>query len=906
MSGMLLLRRRLHQGCLTSRFSQIRHYALIGKPSQNQKPIWSLPDSPARTRFAPSPTGYLHLGSLRTALFNYLLAQATGGQFIIRLEDTDQTRFVEDAEQRLYQDLKWAGLSWDEGPDMGGPFGPYKQSDRLDLYRQHANMLLDRDHAFRCFCSKEDLEFNLQQATSSGATAHYPGTCTAIPRGESDRRAANGEPHIIRFKTSETPVTAPDLVYGAYKKAEREDNFIIMKSDGFPTYHFANVVDDHFMKITHVIRGAEWLISTPKHVELYNAFGWQPPNFAHVGLLVDHQRQKLSKRDIDNIGISVFRDTKILPEALLNFSVLLGWDPSLQNKPHLDKRGRLTVDEMKQNFTMKFTRGDIVVDLVKLKYFQNRFIRDLISGAVADPVALSNRILKPIHTELLQLDEKLSTQKTGLDLAVGVDGLDSIGGLTMRRTAGRTEEYIHQVLKAWKGPIDDHNQFIRDNVYAFWPPSKAAYRDSYAELQDGMRRIVLKKTKKIYENTDISRVMVNFRYRLAMIPEEQWDLETVGNKAKELADAVEYYDTKKEHAMSHGAGWKFLRWGLLNSMAGLSVVPIMLLLGREETLRRLREARKIASKLEEQAAVAAKAKQQELVQSKVRISYMGNPLGEDLKKVEEAAAEEPRNVKVPIKREVEIPSKTEHFLRPLHESRSDSGPFPSKVPNRSYSLDGSPPIQFLDQQDFKAGYRHILPRSKEDEEKHPGQRGSTERRGPADPQAPRQPKWDPNFPPKRPGPMLRALHPDGGAEPTGEPTEEPAPIVVDRGPFAAGEPLKNLKAHIEHVRLMNLDRKIRADKRLRRERLKQRRPDYERMEPLGGLPRDLHEYGNGPFWLGEVDYHPLRPQVRLRPHLPEAEEEDVSEGDVSGDASTKSDGAQTFRRVWHSPRRKKA
>lgn len=174
-----------------------------------------------------------------------------------------------------------------------------------------------------------------------------------ISIAESDRRAANGEPHIIRFKTAETPVSAPDLVYGAYKKAEREDNFIIMKSDGFPTYHFANVVDDHFMKITHVIRGAEWLISTPKHVELYNAFGWQPPHFAHVGLLVDHQRQKLSKRDIDNIGISVFRDTNILPEALLNFSVLLGWDPSLQNKPHLDKRGRLTLDEMKQNVSQE-------------------------------------------------------------------------------------------------------------------------------------------------------------------------------------------------------------------------------------------------------------------------------------------------------------------------------------------------------------------------------------------------------------------------------------------------------------------------------------------------------------------------------------------------------------------------
>lgn len=370
MSNLLLLRRRLHAGYLSSRLNQVRHYALIGKPSQNQKPLWALPDFPARTRFAPSPTGYLHLGSLRTALFNYLLAQATGGQFIVRLEDTDQTRFVHDAESRLYEDMRWAGLAWDEGPDKGGPFGPYKQSERLGLYRQHVDMLLEKDHAFRCFCSKGDLEFNLQQATSTGATAHYPGTCMGIPKPESDRRAANGEPHVVRFKTSEVPVSAPDLVYGAYKKAQREDNFIIMKSDGFPTYHFANVVDDHFMEISHVIRAAEWLISTPKHVELYNAFGWKPPNFAHVGLLVDHQRQKLSKRDIDNVGISVFRDANIMPEALLNFSVLLGWDPSLQNRPHLDKRGRMTLEEMKQNVSHTFPGYSVGRTLIKTVHLE--------------------------------------------------------------------------------------------------------------------------------------------------------------------------------------------------------------------------------------------------------------------------------------------------------------------------------------------------------------------------------------------------------------------------------------------------------------------------------------------------------------------------------------------------------
>lgn len=256
MSGFLLLRKSPHVRCLSSRLSQVRHYALIGKPTAAVEPRWVLPKTPARTRFAPSPTGYLHLGSLRTALYNYLLAQATGGQFVLRLEDTDQSRLVSDAEQVLYDDLRWAGLLWEEGPDKGGPFGPYRQSERLELYRQHADALLESGHAFRCFCTKQEMDFNVAQANARGGAVYYPGTCTHVELGESERRAANGEPHVIRFKPAEEPVPAQDLVYGTYRKAEREDSFIIMKSDGFPTYHFANVVDDHFMEITHVIRGA--------------------------------------------------------------------------------------------------------------------------------------------------------------------------------------------------------------------------------------------------------------------------------------------------------------------------------------------------------------------------------------------------------------------------------------------------------------------------------------------------------------------------------------------------------------------------------------------------------------------------------------------------------------------------
>ncbi|KAG8161858.1 hypothetical protein KVR01_008845 [Diaporthe batatas] len=716
MSNLLLLRRRLHIASLSSRCTQIRRYALIGKPNKTQKPIWSLPESPARTRFAPSPTGYLHLGSLRTALFNYLLAQATGGQFILRLEDTDQKRFVEDAESRLYRDLRWAGLNWDEGPDKGGPFGSYKQSERLDLYRQHVDMLLEQDKAFRCFCSKEDLYFHLQQATDSGAPAHYPGTCMGISKSESDRRAANGEEHVVRFKTSDVPVSAPDLVYGTYKKAEREDNFIIMKTDGFPTYHFANVVDDHFMKITHVIRGAEWLISTPKHIELYNAFGWQPPSFAHVGLLVDHQRQKLSKRDIDNIGISVFRDTNILPEALLNFSVLLGWDPNLQNRPHLDKRGRMTLEEMKANFSLKFTRGDIVVDLAKLKFFQTRFTRDLISGAAVDPTALRQRILTPISSELARLDRQLFKQPVS-GLVAEIVGDEPKKRISPEREWKRLEEeYIHEVLKASKAPLDNHRQFIRDNLYAFFPPSTLAYKNSFNEFQSSMNRIKLEQKEKRILNVDISKVLLYFRNSLGELTEENWTLENVGDKAKELADSVTYYSTEKDQLMDHGAGWKFLRWALFVGSPGLSVVPMMVLLGQKETLKRLRIARQCAAVKEEQLGLEAKrAKRQAELGHYAGINRRSTGDGQ---RSPFDQVSEPRNVKV--RKHNNDPTRTQNeakaFLRPTHPELHlpEKGPFwsqprPQPVPDREPEAERPAlPPQHISPEEFKTGQRHIL------------------------------------------------------------------------------------------------------------------------------------------------------------------------------------------------------
>lgn len=221
--------------------------------------------------------------------------------------------------------MKWAGLTWDEGPDVGGPFGPYRQSERLSLYDEHSDRLIEEGKAYRCFCPPDELAAH-KLAHRDHNSPPPPNPCIHISAEESSERAAKGESHCVVFKASPEPTEIQDIVYGSFKRKLPESDFILRKTDGFPTYHFANVVDDHAMKITHVIRGAEWLVSTPKHVELYKALQWEPPAFAHVGLLVDPQRQKLSKRAL-GADLSSYKQERIIPSALLNFVALLGWSP---------------------------------------------------------------------------------------------------------------------------------------------------------------------------------------------------------------------------------------------------------------------------------------------------------------------------------------------------------------------------------------------------------------------------------------------------------------------------------------------------------------------------------------------------------------------------------------------------
>ncbi|XP_012278507.1 probable glutamate--tRNA ligase, mitochondrial [Orussus abietinus] len=273
-----------------------------------------------RVRFAPSPTGYLHLGGLRTALYNYLFARANGGSFILRIEDTDQSRVLPGAIEKLQEDLFWAGVITDEDPIRGGPTGPYVQSKRLEIYHEQVAKLLKYGSAYRCFCSERRLELVRREAVRTKQIPKYDNRCRHLTETEINEKLTRGENHCIRFKLSSDVEPFEDMVYGkiTYDVTRNEGDPVIIKADGFPTYHFANVVDDHLMEISHVLRGVEWQISTPKHLMMYKAFGWLPPQFGHLPLLLNSDGSKLSKRQGD-VRVDAYREQGIFPLALVNY-----------------------------------------------------------------------------------------------------------------------------------------------------------------------------------------------------------------------------------------------------------------------------------------------------------------------------------------------------------------------------------------------------------------------------------------------------------------------------------------------------------------------------------------------------------------------------------------------------------
>lgn len=327
----------------------------------------------ARTRIAPSPTGQdLHIGNAYTALVNYVVARKSGGQFIIRIEDTDRTRLVEGSEDRILQSLAWLGIPHNEGPDIGGPYAPYRQSERLPVYKKYADELIESGHAYYCFCTPQRLEQMRKAQEAEHKPPMYDGTCKNIDLSEAKKRVATGERHVIRLNVPDEGETKfNDIIRGEIVFENKLiDDQVLLKSDGFPTYHLGVVVDDHIMNITHIIRGEEWISSTPKHILLYKFFGWDAPNIGHVSVLRNPDRSKLSKRK-NPVWVSWFKEQGFLPDAIRNYLATMAWS-------FPDGRDIFSTQEMIDVFDISQLKTTApIFDLEKLRWMNGEYIRKM-------------------------------------------------------------------------------------------------------------------------------------------------------------------------------------------------------------------------------------------------------------------------------------------------------------------------------------------------------------------------------------------------------------------------------------------------------------------------------------------------------------------------------------------------
>ncbi len=415
-----------------------------------------------RTRIAPSPTGIAHLGTAYTAMRNLAIAKQAGGQFIVRIEDTDRERYVEGAVQVIFDALKWLGLPYDEAPGVGGPYAPYTQSERLPIYQDQIKTLLENGTAYYCFCTKERLDQVRSDQQSRKELPRYDKFCRHISLDEAKKRVENGEKYVIRLKVPETGVTiCQDVVRGPIEfQNSGIDDQVLLKSDGYPTYHLGVVVDDHLMKITHIIRGEEWLSSTPKHVLIYQAFGWDLPIFAHLPVIRNKDHSKMSKRKND-VSILSHRDKGYLPEAINNFLALMGWS-------HPEKKEIFSLDEFLKLFTLeRITLTAPVYDIEKLNWLNGMYLREMSDAQLTErlaPFIPSDCPLSLVAPILPLIKERLVTLKDFEELTTFFyrDITVEQGVLTKKSTL---EEVVAQ-LAATKSSLEaiDDKDWTSENI----------------------------------------------------------------------------------------------------------------------------------------------------------------------------------------------------------------------------------------------------------------------------------------------------------------------------------------------------------------------------------------------------------------------------------------------------------
>lgn len=390
-----------------------------------------------RTRFAPSPTGYMHIGNLRTALYEYLIAKSQGGKFILRIEDTDQERFVEGATEIIYHTLKMTGLKHDEGPDIGGEYGPYIQSERMGMYMDYAKELVEKGQAYYCFCTKERLD-SLKSSNEKGdAFAKYDRHCLGLSQEEIQKNLDAGLPFVIRQKMpTEGTTTFHDVVYGdiTVENAELDDQ-ILMKADGYPTYNFANVIDDHLMKITHVVRGSEYLSSTPKYNLLYEAFGWEAPVYVHLPAVMRDAHHKLSKRHGDKSFEDLVREGYLV-EAIVNYIALLGWSPS-------DNTEIFSLQELEKAFHISgLSKSPSIFDIKKLTWLNGEYIKNMNPDTFY--LLAESRLKQAIQKETLDLKKIAILLQTRLETLNDIPRMVTFFDTLPEYS---TELYIHKKMK---------------------------------------------------------------------------------------------------------------------------------------------------------------------------------------------------------------------------------------------------------------------------------------------------------------------------------------------------------------------------------------------------------------------------------------------------------------------------
>jgi glutamyl-tRNA synthetase len=497
---------------------------------------------PIRVRIAPSPTGPFHAGGARTALYNWLFARHHGGVFVLRIEDTDRTRYSAAAEADMIESLRWLGLDWDEGPDVGGPHSPYVQSQRVEIHRHYANVLLDSGHAYRCFCTPERLEQRRQEFKARKENSGYDRHCRDLPPEEVAANLQAGRPFVIRLKMPLDGVTVVhDLIRGdmAFGNALLEDT-ILLKSDGFPTYHLANIVDDHLMEISHVMRGDEWVSSTPIHIVVYDAFGWQPPVFAHLPLILSPTgKGKMSKRKIVSadgkeypVMVREFRQAGYLPEAMVTILARTGW--------------------AYDDHTEIFTREELI----------EKFSLEKVNSA---PAAFS-------YDKLLWMNSHYIRQMAPEDLAQRCLPFLQKAGLVSNRVSAQEHELLGRVVPLFRERIHTLRDIVEQAAYFF--TRELDYPDPALLLGKNM------------DAPATRGALVESRRRLAALP--SWDLESMEPPLRALAE---------EHGWKAGQLFMPIRVAITGRTVSPGLFETLHALGREQSLERLDKAIAVLERL---------------------------------------------------------------------------------------------------------------------------------------------------------------------------------------------------------------------------------------------------------------------------------------------------------------------